>query len=169
MKKFVFYVVSIVILIFGEILVSKFSVLGLLFVIFTGLYRGSATGSTVGFVIGIIEGVFFTTSFGVLSFCYAIIGYLAGRIPKRIDENNTIVIVALAFLAAIISKIISLVVEMIFSPSILNVFPGRAGFTGTVGTIGFNWTVIFLVFTPVFFWVFKKWYLVWFRKLDVER
>ena len=155
MKKILFYFTTVIIIIFFEIIFSKFSVFGLLFIIFIGLYRGSYSGCTAGFVIGIIEGVFSTTTFGVLSFSYSIVGYLAGRIPKRMDEENPIAQISVALLGVVISQVISLIIEVLF--------------TGIPGIFSLGWVFIPAILTPMFFLIFKKWWFLWFDKLNVER
>lgn len=155
MKKFLFYFITVVIIIFLEILFSKFSVFGLFFIIFIGLYRGSYAGCTVGFFIGFIEGVFFATTFGVLSFSYTIIGYLSGRIPKRIDEENPFTQISIVFLGIVVSNIINLIIEVLF--------------TGVPGIFSILWLIVPVIVSPIFFLIFKRWWLFWFNRLDVER
>ena len=155
MKKLLFYFTTVIIIIFLEILFSKFSVFGLFFIIFIGLYRGSYSGCTVGFFIGIIDGVFFATTFGTLSFSYSIIGYLAGRLPKRIDEENPLAQISIVFLGVIVSQVINLIIEVIF--------------TGIPGIFSIAWLIVPVIISPVFFLIFKKWWLFWFDRLDVER
>ncbi|MFH1540640.1 MAG: rod shape-determining protein MreD [Elusimicrobiota bacterium] len=158
MKKILFYFTTVAIIIFFE---SLFSILhseilfGLFFTIFIGLYRGSRTGCTVGFFVGLIEGVFSATTFGVFSFSYSIIGYLSGCLPKRIDEENQFTQILIVFLGVIISKIVNSVIEVLL--------------IGIPGTFSFRWIIIFIIFTPLFFLIFKKWWLLWFDNLDVER
>ncbi len=155
MKKFLFYFTSIVIIIFLEILFSKFSVFGIFFIIFIGLYRGSYSGCTVGFFIGLIEGVFFATTFGALSFSYSIIGYLSGRLPKRIDEENPLAQISIIFFGVVISDSINIIIEVLF--------------TGIPGIFSIIWLIIPVIISPVFFLIFKKWWMLWFNRLDVER
>ncbi|MDO8734957.1 MAG: rod shape-determining protein MreD [Elusimicrobiota bacterium] len=155
MKKFLFYFITVVIIIFLEILFSKFSVFGLFFIIFIGLYRGSYSGCTVGFFIGLIEGVFFAATFGTLSFSYSIIGYLSGRLPKRIDEENPLAQISIVFLGAVVSQSINLIIEVLF--------------TGIPGIFSITWIIVPVIISPVFFLIFKKWWLFWFNRLDVER
>jgi len=155
MKKFLFYFVTVVIIIFLEILFSKFSVFGLFFIIFIGLYRGSYTGCTVGFFIGLIEGVFFATTFGTLSFSYSIIGYLTGRLPKRIDEENPLAQISIVFFGVAIANVINLIIEVLF--------------TGIPGIFSIAWLIVPVIISPVFFLIFKKWWIFWFNRLDVER
>lgn len=155
MKRFLFYVSTIVIIIFLEIVFSKFSVFGLLFVIFIGLYRGSNSGCTAGFFIGLIEGVFSVTTFGVLSFSYSIVGYLSGRIPRRMDEENPVAQISVVFLGVIAAQIINLIIEVIFS-----------GIPGVFSLFGLIFSV---VLAPVLFFIFRKWWLLWFDRLEVER
>lgn len=128
---------------------------GLLFIIFIGLYRGSYSGCTAGFVIGIIEGVFSATTFGVLGFSYSIVGYLTGRIPKRMDEENPIAQISVALLGVVISQVINLIIEVLF--------------TGIPGIFSLGWVFIPVIFTPMFFLIFKKWWFLWFDKLNVDR
>lgn len=138
-----------------EILFLKYSLIELIFIIFIGLYRGSATGSSVGFFMGLADGVFSTTAFGVSSFSYAITGYLAGRIPRRIDEENPLAQISIVFFGVIAAKTIGIIIEMIF--------------TGNRSMFYIWWTAIFVVLAPMFFWIFKKWWIYWFRKLEVDR
>ena len=158
MKKLLFYFTSIVLIIFFE---SIFPVqhcgtmLGIFFIIFIGLYNGSYAGCGVGFFIGIIDGVFSATTLGVCSFSYSIVGYLAGRLPKRIDENKPVTQIVVVLLGETISKAINLIIEVLF--------------TGTYGIPSFGWHIITTILTPLFFLVFKKWWLLWFGRLDVER
>ncbi|OGS33851.1 MAG: rod shape-determining protein MreD [Elusimicrobia bacterium RIFOXYC2_FULL_34_12] len=155
MKKIFFYFVSISVIIFSGILFSNTSLLGLIFIIFIGLYRGSATGSTIGFFLGLTDGIFASSTFGVLSFSYAVVGYVTGRLPGRIDEENPLAQIIIVFIGVIFSKIISIILEMIF--------------TGNKGILGIGWEFIFVIFVPLFFTIFKKWWLLWFEKLTVER
>ncbi|MBI5572930.1 MAG: rod shape-determining protein MreD [Elusimicrobia bacterium] len=155
MKKFLFYFITVVIIIFLEFLFSKFSVFGLFFIIFIGLYRGSYAGCTVGFFIGIIEGVFFAATFGVLSFSYSIIGYLSGRLPKRIDEENPFAQISIVFFGVVVANIINLIIEVLF--------------TGIPGFFLILWLIVPVIISPVFFLIFKKWWLFWFDRLDVGR
>ena len=155
MKKLLFYFTTVIIIIFLEILFSKFSVFGLFFIIFIGLYRGSYSGCTVGFFIGLIEGVFFATTFGTLSFSYSIIGYLSGRLPKRIDEENPLAQISIVFLGVIVSQVINLIIEVLF--------------TGIPGIFSITWLIVPVIISPVFFLIFKKWWLFWFNRLDVDR
>jgi rod shape-determining protein MreD len=154
MRKFIFYFTTLVILIFLEILFSKFSLFGIFFIIFIGLYRGSSSGCSVGFFIGLIEGVFSASSFGVSSFSYSITGYLAGRLPRRIDEGNSLAQIMVVFFGVILTKVINVIIEMIF--------------TGIQGSLYFDWTAIFILAVPLFFSVFRKWWKLWFIKLDVD-
>lgn len=155
MKKFLFYSGTVAIIIFFEILFSKFSVFGLLFIIFIGLYRGSYAGCTVGFFIGLIEGVFFTATFGVLSFSYSIIGYLSGRLPKRVDEENPLAQIFIVFGGVVVAGGINLIIEVLF--------------TGIPGIFSISWIIIPIIISPVFFFIFKKWWFFWFKRLDVDR
>ncbi|MFH0947598.1 MAG: rod shape-determining protein MreD [Elusimicrobiota bacterium] len=158
MKKLLFYFTSVIIIIFFETLFSiqhSGTLFGLFFIIFIGLYKGSYTGCTLGFFIGLIEGVFSVTTFGTLSFSYSIIGYLAGRIPKRIDEENLFAQISIVFIGVVVYKIINLIIEVLF--------------TGIPGIFSFGWLIIPVFFTPVFFLFFKKWWLFWFNRLNVDR
>ena len=155
MKKILFYLTSIIIIIFLEILFSRISVLGLIFVIFIGLYRGSASGCSIGFIIGLVDGIFSASTFGIFSFSYAVIGYVAGRIAKRIDEENPLAQIIIVFLGILLNKVVSMILEMIF--------------TANKGLFYIGWTTIFIVLTPLFFVIFKKWWFKWFKRLNVER
>jgi len=158
MKKFLFYFVTVVIIIFFDTLFSKFSVFGLFFIIFIGLYRGSYSGCTVGFFIGLIEGVFSAPTFGALSFSYSIIGYLAGRIPKRIDEENLTAQISIVFLGVVVSKIINLIIEVLFT-----------GIPGIFSIASIILLIVPVIISPVFSLIFKKWWFFWFARLNVER
>ena len=161
MKKFLFYFTSVIIIIFFEILFSiphSGTVFGLFFIIFIGLYRGPYSGCTVGFFIGIIDGVFFAATFGTLSFSYSIIGYLSGRLPKRIDEENPFAQIFIVFLGVAVSNIISLIIEVLFT-----------GIPGIFSIASITWLIIPAIISPAFFLIFKKWWLFWFDRLDVER
>ena len=158
MKKILFYLTSVIIIIFVEILFSKISIFGLFFIIFIGLYRGSYPGCTVGFFIGLIDGVFFAATFGTLSFSYSIIGYLAGRIPKRIDEENPFNQISVIFFGVVVASIINSIIEVIFT-----------GIAGIFSIASITWRIVPVIISPVFFLIFKKWWLLWFDRLDVER
>jgi rod shape-determining protein MreD len=155
MRKFLFYFTTIIIIIFFEILFPVFSIFSLLFVAFIGLYKGSASGCTVGFFIGLVEGVFSASSFGVGSFSYSIVGYLIGRLSRRIDEDYSLVQISIVFLGVILSKVVSSIIEMLF--------------TGLAGVFNLNWTIILVVLAPIFFIIFKKWWFLWFKRFGVER
>ena len=155
MKKFIFYFVTLIIIIFLEIALSKFSLFGIFFVIFIGMHRGSSAGATFGFFTGLIEGVFSATSFGVCSFSYSLTGYLAGRLPERIDEGNPLVQIIIIFSGVILAKAVNIIMEMIF--------------TGTRSSFYNVLTIVFVLFAPLFFKVFKFWWHLWFKKLEVER
>ncbi|MDD5687320.1 MAG: rod shape-determining protein MreD [Elusimicrobia bacterium] len=155
MKKPLFYFTSIIIIIISEILLSKFSFIGLIFIVFVGLYRGASVGCSVGFFIGLLEGVFSTTSFGVGSFSYSIVGYLAGHISRRIDEENPLAQIIIVFLTIILNWVISSIIETLF--------------TGIQGLFYLDWKIVFVVLSPLYFWILKKWWFFWFKKLEVER
>ena len=55
----------------------------------------------------------------------------------------------------VIFQIINLTVEVIF--------------TGVPGFFSISWLIVPVFFTPIFFLIFKKWWLLWFDRLDVER
>ncbi|MBN1384960.1 MAG: rod shape-determining protein MreD [Elusimicrobia bacterium] len=155
MKRLLFYFISIIIIIFFEIIISKFSLFGIFFIIFIGLYRGTSAGCTVGFFIGLLEGIFSATSFGISSFSYSIIGYFAGRLPKRVDEENIFAQIIVVLLGVSLAKAINIILEMIF--------------IGIRGSFYFGLEFVAIILVPLFFKLFKIWWNVWFKQLDVER
>lgn len=155
MKRLLFYFISIVIIIFFEIILPKFSLFGIFFIIFIGLYRGASAGCTVGFIIGLFEGVFSATSFGVNSFSYSIVGYFAGRLPKRIDEGNILAQIIVVLVGVGLAKIINMIIEMIF--------------IGLRGSFYLGIDFIGIILVPLFFRAFKMWWAVWFKYIDVDR
>ena len=155
MKKLLFYFVTITIIVFFEFLIPRFSFLGLFFIVFVGLYRGSSAGCTIGFITGVVEGVFSIASLGISSFTYSLIGYLVGYIPLRIDETNPVIQILILFFSIVFVKIISGIIEIIF--------------IGNRMPFHFDWTILLILLAPLVFWIFTKWWKIWFEKLVVKR
>jgi len=158
MKKILFYITSVIIIIFFGFSLPVFSFFPLFFVIFVGLYKGSTAGCTVGFFLGLFNGIFSTAMMGIDGFTYSIVGYLAGILPDRIDENNILIQIAISLISVILVGIMTSIIEILFIS------------TGNpLRLLHFDKSVLLTILSPAMFFVFKKWWKMWFGKLITER
>jgi rod shape-determining protein MreD len=155
MKKLLFYAVSAAALIYLDLTCPRFPVFGFLFVVFIGLFKGSSAGCTLGFFIGLLEGIFSVSTFGVFSFSYPIVGYLSGIVPGRVDENSLIMQVIVSFVALIFMKAIGFCLGIFFPHAAGQAFSGAQ--------------LLVMLAAPAIFFVFGRWWALWFGGLTVER
>ena len=158
MKKILFFIVTVLIMTFLGFTFRIFSFIPLLFVVFTGLYRGSAAGCTAGFILGIFNGIFSTTVLGVDSFTYSAAGFLAGAIPDRVDENSAFFQIVISSASVFFAVVMSSVIEVIFISS-----------GNPLDFIHFDTSALLTIFSPAVFIILKKWWGLWFGKLVAER
>lgn len=155
MKNIFFYFFTIVLIIILEFLVPWFNSFGLVFVIFIGMFKGPSAGTTLGFFMGLLYGIFTSGGPGIHSFSYALVGFFAGLIPSRIDENNPIIQVMAVGIGMIFASIVSMSLELIFTKHPV--------------WFEFDWSLGFSLFAPLVFWCLSKWWSVWFGPLYVDR
>ena len=89
--------------------------LGLLFV---GLTRGSMAGQTLGFVWGISWDVLAVDLFGSHALLFTLIGYLAGKFARKLDESKVVTQMTIAGFGSIFLWIGMDLTRMIFGDTI---------------------------------------------------
>lgn len=69
-------------------------------VIYFGFRYGCMFGQVYGFVAGLFLDMFSLSLFGLNSFCFTLLGYLAGFLNKKFDETQPLVQVSTVFFAS---------------------------------------------------------------------
>ncbi|OQA90165.1 MAG: rod shape-determining protein MreD [Elusimicrobia bacterium ADurb.Bin231] len=155
MRKVIFYCLSLLIILILGFINSQGMVIGLLFIVFTGLYRGSSSGATIGFILGFCNDFFAGSAIGIDSFSYATIGFCAGLMPARFDENNPLLQTAVSIVCFILAEILGGALELLFV---------------SAGTFfSFDYSILIVLFAAPIFFVFKKWWIFWFKELVAIR
>jgi len=119
----------------------------LLSTVFFAIRGGSLTGEIFGFVSGLLSDIASTTVFGSQVFMLTLLGYLAGKLERKVDEDQPLAQMVLVFVLSIVHLLGLVLLESLFGGS-----PQR-----------FSGIVIFLnpfystLLCPVIFWGLLKW------------
>jgi len=128
----------------------------LLSIIFFAIRGGSLTGEILGFVLGLLSDIASTTVFGSQVFMLTFLGYLAGKLERKVDEDQPLAQVALVFILSIANLLGLVLLESLFGGS-----PQR--FKGIFMILN---PVYSTLLCPIVFWGLLKWSAL-FRKFDL--
>lgn len=76
----------------------------LIYIVFTGLNKGSIKGELTGFFYGLIWDILSTDIFGIRTLTFTISGYLSGRFNKKLDKNQPLTQVIVMLFSLLIVK-----------------------------------------------------------------
>src|SRR5437870_2943939 len=123
MKRY-FWILTILILFilqvtFSELVSVKgvFPNLLLLATVFSGLQLGPVSGEWTGFIWGLLSDVASISVFGSQTFMLTLVGYIAGRLQGKIDEEKTVAQMVLVFLTSILYVLGLMFFELLFQGS----------------------------------------------------
>ncbi|MFA5974990.1 MAG: rod shape-determining protein MreD [Elusimicrobiota bacterium] len=157
MKRFLFYVLTIWLVLWAQVLHnhylggSRFSVdLILIVVLYFGLLRGPVTGQVMGFVWGLLIDASSLGVMGLHGLLYALAGYGAGMLRRQLDESKAFTQVILTFAVSVCYTGLYLVLDHLFAT--------------TTRSMGWQLAVQPLVnafLAPIFFWSVHAWVELW--------
>lgn len=127
----------------------------LLGTIFFAIQCGPIVGEWTGFIWGLLSDIASVSIFGSQTFVFTLIGYCAGCLQGKINEEKTAAQMSLVFLMSLFYILGFLVLENLFTGSLQRFKVG----------ILFLQPLYTTLFCPVVFFLLLRWYS-WFHKGD---
>lgn len=161
MRKFIFYLITFVVGVCIQVMGSKFFVpFGiapnylLIFTIYFSLIRGPLVGETLGFFWGVSADGITAELFGAQAFLLTCIGFLSGRMSRKLDVSKPWAQIIFVFLMSALYFAGLFMLYYIFAEA--------------KRTIGFS-VMIFhplmnALLAPAIYWIIRKWVQAWFPK-----
>ncbi len=79
----------------------------LVYIVYTGLNKGSIKGQFTGFFYGLFWDILATDIFGIRALTFTISGYLSGRFNKKLDKNQPLTQIIVILLALVVVQFIT--------------------------------------------------------------
>lgn len=84
---------------------------------------GSFYGEVVGFITGLLQDSISNSPLGLLTFPKVAIGFIVGMFGRSIFKSNVLTICLLLFAASIVKGVMTLLLCVIFEPSLASAYP----------------------------------------------
>ena len=129
----------------------------LLSTVFFAVRKGPVTGEILGFVWGMLSDIASTSVFGSQAFMLTFLGFLAGKLERKVDEDKYSAQMALVFVASVVNLLGLALFESLFGGAPQR-FKDKSVLLGPVYST---------LLCPVVFWGLLKWSSL-FRKSDLK-
>ena len=116
----------------------------LIYIVYTGLNKGSVKGQFAGFFYGLFWDILATDIFGIRALAFTISGYLSGRFNKKLDKNQPLTQVIVILLSLIVVQLITSLIYLIIHTE--TIYPYFEITYRTWGQFVCN-----IILTPIFF------------------
>ena len=160
----IFWILTVLLVFILQVTIAgPISILGaspnffLLSTVFFAIRGGPVVGEVLGFVWGMLSDVTSISLFGSQTFMLTLVGYLVGRLERKVDEENTSAQMVLVLLMSLLNLSGLLFLETLFGGVTQRFRDKSAALVPLYSTF----------LSPVLFWALLQWSL-FFRRADLK-